>query len=104
MNGNEHRSIGDEAFGGAHVNLGGESAQERFWLGYGDVMALSGDYFRPEASLDVAARDGRDHLAGSLFGQARVPGQAGTRPDTRDEIVCALKVMTVDEAPAHARR
>ena len=90
MNGNEHRDIGDTATGGALVNLGGESAQERFWLGYGDVMALSGDYFTPAPPPGSGA-------AGSLFGLARVPGHHGSKPETRDEIVCALKVMTVDE-------
>ena len=44
----EHRAIGDEATGGALVNLGGEALDERFLLTFGDVVALSGDYFRPE--------------------------------------------------------
>jgi hypothetical protein len=87
MNGNEHREIGDAAAGGAAVNLGGASAQEQFWLGYGDVMALSGDYFLPDPSLSP----------GTLFALARTPGDDGGRPGTRDEIVCALKIMTIDE-------
>jgi hypothetical protein len=82
VNGNEHRDIGEAACGGALVNLGGESPDQRFWLGYGDVMALSGDYFMPR----------------ELFSLARVPGDRGTVTGTRDEIICALKVMTVDEA------
>jgi hypothetical protein len=101
MNGNEHRDIGDTASGGALVNLGGESADERFWLGYGDVMALSGDYFRPGVSLQcgIDLPVNRDALkSGELFSLARVPGAKGTKPESRDEIVCALKVMTVDEA------
>ena len=53
MDGNEQRNIGDPATGGALVNLGGESADERFWLSFGDVMALSGDYFMPGASLEL---------------------------------------------------
>ncbi len=101
MDGTEHRDIGDAASGGALVNLGGESAEERFWLGYGDVMALSGDYFKPEPSL--ASRDhtqpDADALGTStLFSLARVPGKGGTQTDTRDEIVCALRVMTLDKA------
>ena len=78
----EHREIGDAATGGALVNVGGESAEERFLLSFGDVVALSGDYFPPA----------------TLHSFAGVPGQEGTRIDTRDELVCALKVTTVDEA------
>lgn len=102
MDGNEHRSIGDEAFGGALVNVGGEFADERFWLSYGDVMALSGDYLRPEPPVTLAGENAHANLDAlvprDLFSLARVPGHKGTKPDTRDEIVCALKVMTIDEA------
>jgi hypothetical protein len=101
VNGNEHREIGNSACGGALVNLGGESAEERFWLGYGDVMALSGDYFSPApplANADDAQVNGDAVVAGELFSLARVPGKVGTKLESRDEIVCALKVMTVDEA------
>lgn len=101
MNGNEHRAVGDAAWGGGLVNLGGASAQEQFWLSFGDVMALSGDYFRPGPSDssrdDSHAADAGDHIA-TLFSLARVPGKRGARPGTRDEIICALRVMTVDEA------
>jgi hypothetical protein len=99
----EHREIGDAATGAAVVNLGGESAEERFLLSFGDVVALSGDFFRP-GGLPVsgiehwqAARADAE-VSGRLFSLARMPGEAGTRIDTRDEIVCALKVTTVDEA------
>ena len=78
----EHRFVGDAATGTAMVNAGGESADEAFWLSFGDVVALSGDYFAGDA----------------LFQVAPVPGQGGTRTGTRDEIVCALKVASVDEA------
>jgi len=88
VDGNEHRSIGDEAFGAALVNLGGEFAEERFYLGYGDVMALSGDYLRPEPSVALAGEDARANpdalVAGNLFSLARVPGREGTKPDTRE--------------------
>ena len=100
MDGNEHRDIGDAAFGEALVNLGGESPEEHFWLSYGDIMALSGDYFMPDRSLVSSEPSDVEHetLAGrELFSLARVPGANGTSPDTRDEIVCALKVMTIDE-------
>jgi hypothetical protein len=100
VNGNEHRAVGDAASGGALVNLGGTSAQEQFWLSFGDVMALSGDYFRPGPSVssrDDSHADAGDHIA-TLFSLARVPGERGARPGSRDEIICALQVMTVDEA------
>jgi hypothetical protein len=84
MDGHEHREVGDAAFGRGLVNLGGEAPEEQFWLSYGDVMALSGDYFQPD---DV-----------NLFGLSRIPGNRGTRPGTRDDVVCALRVMTHDEA------
>jgi hypothetical protein len=83
----EHRSVGDAATGAAMVNAGGESSDEAFWLSYGDIVALSGDYFAGAALFDVA----------------RVPGQGGTRLGTRDEIVCALKVASVDEASPDPR-
>ncbi|MEA2299885.1 MAG: hypothetical protein QOE44_420 [Solirubrobacteraceae bacterium] len=92
MDGNEHRAIGDAAFGASPVNVGGESAKERFWLSFGEVMALSGDYFAPGAGGNLAAAPVED-----LFSLARVPGSNGTRLHTRDELVCALKVMSVDE-------
>jgi hypothetical protein len=78
----EHRAVGDAATGAAMVNAGGESADEAFWLSFGDIVALSGDFFAGDALFDVARR----------------PGQGGTRLGTRDEIVCALKVASVDEA------
>jgi hypothetical protein len=77
----EHRSVGDAATGAAMVNTGGDSADEAFWLSFGDVVALSGDYF----------------AGGTLFDVAPLRGQGGTRLGTRDEIVCALKVAAVDE-------
>jgi hypothetical protein len=98
VDGNEHREIGDTASGGALVKVGGESAEERFWLRYGDVMALSGDYFLPDRSLGSdndpqASRDAA--VPDGLFSLARVPGKKGTEPETRDEIICALKVMVL---------
>lgn len=100
MNGNEHRAVGDAASGGALVNVGGTAPQEQFWLSFGDVMALSGDYFRPgpsATSRDDSHADAGDRI-GTLFSLARIPGERGTRPGSRDEIICALQVMTVDEA------
>ncbi len=75
------------ATGGAMVNLAGESSEEALWLTFGDVVALSGDFFPPDV----------------LFARARVPGHGGTRLDTSDELVGALKVATVDEAVTDPR-
>lgn len=99
----EHRTIGDDATSGALVNLGGESDHERFMLSFGDVVALSGDFFRPLGGpvSSVGYARGAHHDAdasGRLFDLAVVPGHLGTRADSRDEIVCALKVATLDEA------
>jgi len=80
--------VGDAATGGAMVNLGGESNDEAFWLSFGDVVAVSGDFFRPAPATDES---------GSLFHLAARQGRGGTHQGTRDEIVCALKVATVDE-------
>ncbi|HEV2775537.1 MAG TPA: hypothetical protein VGV90_08100, partial [Solirubrobacteraceae bacterium] len=105
MNGNEHRAVGDAASGGAVVNVGGTCAQEQFWLSFGDVMALSGDYFRPgpsASSRDDSHADPGDHVA-TLFSLARIPGAQGVRPGTRDEIIRALHVMTADEAVVDPR-
>jgi len=77
----EHRAVGDAATGGAMVNAGGESPGDAFWLTFGDVVALSGDFFPPDA----------------LFSMAAAMGQGGTRLGSRDELVAALKVATVDE-------
>lgn len=104
----EHRSIGDAATGAAAVNLGGESPEQRLLLTFGDVVSLSGDFFRPDGSSSpvlprwraaAAAADG----AGRLFRLAAIPGEAGTQVDTQDEIVCALKVSSVDEAVVDPR-
>src|SRR5437763_1048932 len=71
------------------VNVGGESPAEAFWLTFGDVVAVSGDYFRPGA--------------GGLFTVARVDGRSGTRVGTRDELIAALKVASIDEGGGDAR-
>jgi hypothetical protein len=92
----EHRAIGDDATGAARVNVGGDGTDERFDLTFGDVVALSGDYFRPAGSRGARPADG-------LFSLAPVPGAAGSRVDSRDEIVCALRVMSDDEVFVDAR-
>lgn len=82
MKAHEHRSIGDQATGGALVDLAGDRGNEPFLLSHGDVIALSGDFF----------------AADELFALASRPGDKGESTGTRDEVVCALKVMAVDEA------
>src|SRR5438270_13298231 len=90
------------------VNVGGESPDEAFWLSFGDVVALSGDFFRPAAWPTASPEPGQEGpseaaAGGGLFSLARVPGGGGIRLDTRDEIVCALKVASLDEAVPDAR-
>lgn len=87
----EHRALGDEATGRALVNVGGDSLDERLILSFGDVVALSGDYFAAERPAD------------GLFRLAAIQGAGGTAVRTRDELVCALKVMAVDETSADPR-
>jgi len=103
----EHRAIGDTATGGAQVNLGGRSADERFVLRYGDVVALSGDFFLPDdcpvLDQDNTASSPEALISGGLFTLATIPGDKGTQVGTRDEIICALKVMAEDEATADPR-
>ncbi len=97
----EHRTIGDAATGTAMVNVGGESADEQFWLTFGDVVALSGDFFRPGDAPETNGRagdlPGAAAPTGHLFALARIPGVDGTAVGTRDELLCALKVTSVDE-------
>ena len=97
MKAHEHRAIGDEATGGALVDLVPASSAEPFRLGYGDVVALSGDFFVAEASAGAAP------AGAGLFSLAAVPGDQGTVTGSRDEIVCALKVMAVDEGVSDPR-
>ncbi|MGH3768289.1 MAG: hypothetical protein ACRDTX_24585 [Pseudonocardiaceae bacterium] len=88
--------MGEAAAGGALVQVGGVGAEERFVLSYGDVMALSGDFFPVRSS-------GASALSEDLFRLAAIPGEQGTKPGTRDEVICALKVMAVDGAFVDAR-
>jgi hypothetical protein len=97
----EHRAIGDEATAGALVDVGGTEAADRFVLSFGDVVALSGDFFRPGGQPGPGRPDPPG--AGRLFTLAARAGDGGTRLDTRDEIVCALKVSTVDEGVVDPR-
>ncbi|MGH4014006.1 MAG: hypothetical protein ACRDSL_08785 [Pseudonocardiaceae bacterium] len=99
--------MGEAATGGALVQVGGDSAEERFTLGYGDMVALSGDFFAchyPGVNGVAATQVGpAGSAADDLFRLAAIPGKQGTKLGTRDEIVCALQVMAVDGAFADAR-
>ena len=103
MKSQEHRAVGHAATAGAFVQVGGDSAEESLVLGYGDVVALSGDFFTSHhGGEDTQARV--DSLASDdLFRLATIPGKRGTKLGTRDEIICALKVMAVDGAFVDAR-
>jgi len=82
----EHRAVGEAATAGALVDVGGDCVEQCCVLSYGDVVALSGDFFAGP------------HPSDDLFQLAAIPGESGTKLGTRDEIVCALKVMAVDGA------
>ena len=84
MKSSEHRAVGHAATAGALVDVGGDCAEQHCVLSYGDVVALSGDFFAGP------------HPSDDLFRLAAIPGERGTKLGTRDEIVCALKVMAVD--------
>ncbi|MDQ4092608.1 MAG: hypothetical protein M3143_04105 [Actinomycetota bacterium] len=107
MKSDEHRTVGQAATTGALVQVGGDSVEERFVLSYGDVVALSGDFFasHPCGAQGVAGtQDGPEGLTSDdLFRLAAIPGNRGTKPGTRDEIICALKVMAVDGACVDTR-
>lgn len=107
MKSHEHRAVGAAATAGALVQVGGDSAEERFVLGYGDVVALSGDFFanhRCKAhGVESSPIGSEDFTSDDLFQLAVIPGNRGTRLGTRDEIICALKVMAVDGACVDTR-
>jgi hypothetical protein len=107
MKAQEHRALGDTATSAARVDLGGQAPDERLVLSFGDVVALSGDYFVADGfRVDASPRDGSpaEALASDgLFTLAVVPGQRGERPGSRDEVVGALKVMAADQGLVDAR-
>src|SRR5947209_14913054 len=106
MKGQEHRVLGDEASGDATVPVADESPGDGLLLTFGDVVALSGDYFSPTAGQSVGpwAAPGPQVLAlGGLFALASVPGSRGTAVGTRDEVICALKVMAGDSGVTDPR-
>jgi hypothetical protein len=85
MKAQEHRALGDEASGGASVLVGG------LRLTFGDVVALTGDYFFP------VDNGGHGLAGGGLFELASRPGVVGTQVGTWDEVLCALRVMAADQ-------
>ncbi|MDQ4133340.1 MAG: hypothetical protein M3179_09090 [Actinomycetota bacterium] len=108
MKAQEHRAIGDAAAGGARVSLGHGSLHGGLTLGFGDVVALTGDYFLPDSRPAVLDPDGAGpgpevFASGGLFWLATVPGGQGTVLGSRDEIIGALKVMAADQGIADSR-
>ena len=72
MKSHEHRAVGEAATAGARVGIGGDAADQRLVLGYGDVVALSGDFFPSHHSA-----------ADDLFRLAAIPGMAATGLECR---------------------
>lgn len=89
MKAQEHRALGDAATGAAQVNLGGVAPDERLLVSFGDVMALSGDYFVADGFRSLACPGGAlqaEALASDdLFALALTPGDRGQRSGSRDE-------------------
>jgi hypothetical protein len=71
------------------------------------VVALSGDFFASHhcgAHGVEGTQVGLEGLTSAdLFQLAAIPGKQGTKLGTRDEIICALKVMAADGAFVDAR-
>jgi hypothetical protein len=107
MKSQEHRAVGQAATAGALVDVGGDSDQERLVLSYGDLVALSGDFFAGHHcaahGVEGPQNSPEDLTSDDLFRLAAIPGEQGTKPGTRDEIICALKVMAADGAFVDAR-
>ncbi|HEX4099482.1 MAG TPA: hypothetical protein VHY21_02910 [Pseudonocardiaceae bacterium] len=100
MKSHEHRALGEAATAGALVDVGGDGAEERLVLSYGDVVALSGDFFpsHPPGDQEGTQAEPGGLPSDDLFRLTAIPGERGTEPGTRDEIICALQVMAVDGA------
>ncbi|MDP9421097.1 MAG: hypothetical protein M3P53_13310 [Actinomycetota bacterium] len=107
MKAQEHRGLGDAATSAARVDLGGDTGGERLELSFGDVVALSGDFFVADGYPVLApfGESSRAEMLASegLFHLAAVAGERGERAATRDEVICALKVMAADQMLADAR-
>ena len=107
MKAQEHRALGDAGTGAAQVDLGPDAQDQRLVLGFGDVVALSGDFFVADGSpLPAPPGDSPDAAvlaADGLFALAARPGDRGTQPGTRDEVIAALKVMAADQRVVDAR-
>ncbi|HYX45194.1 MAG TPA: hypothetical protein VE760_09145 [Acidimicrobiales bacterium] len=107
MKAHEHRALGDAGTAGGQVNLGGDGPGERFLLSFGDVVALSGDFFVadgfPVAAPRGVASPTEALVSDGLFALALRPGAGAERPGTRAEIVTALKVMAADEGLPDSR-
>lgn len=106
MRSQEHRDVGNAATGGATVELAANDDQEGLRLSFGDVVALSGDYFVADEDHGEGGGDeasGDDLVRGGLFELGPIPGDRGSRMGTRDEIVAALWVMAADQMTVDRR-
>jgi hypothetical protein len=60
----QHRAVGDTAAAGTQVHVGGTSAEDSLVRGYGDVVALSGDFFASHPDTDHRDEDSHEHQEG----------------------------------------
>jgi hypothetical protein len=73
MRSQEHRAVGEAATGGASVEVGGAAGvEQRFILGYGDVVALSGDFF---AGAQAEPEDDLFSLAAAVLVEPATQGR-----------------------------
>jgi hypothetical protein len=98
----EHRSLGDEATGGASYDVGSRAPGVAGFpgslaLSHGDLVALSGDYFDPR---DTLRKDGAEiPNPDSLFRLAAMPSSdPGQVAGTRDEVLYALYLINAGDA------
>lgn len=103
----EHKSLGDDATGGKTYDMseadspavGASNYNANFKLTHGDILALSGDYFSPRDTIQDPATGQETANPDGLFVLASVPSvKPGQLVGTRDEILCALKEHSPNDA------
>lgn len=94
----EHKSLGDNATGGAQYDLGGHNPaidtseyNRAFHLTHGDIILLCGDFFSPRDTRPTAG-GGTEPDPDALFLLSAIPSMApGRNVGTWDEVVYALQ-------------
>jgi len=95
----EHTRIGDEATGKQYV-MEIPLASGPIKITYGEMVALSGDWFQPHDRPVTDPQD-KDHVGVGLFWIAARPGTGGGGLDTADEIAFAIQQFNDEESKRH---